>query len=60
MLSSRGHAIGEEEADVELGEAMVLAAYREMEGDPIRTVDVTNGEELQRIIDENQLVLLLK
>ncbi|KAB8138146.1 hypothetical protein F9U64_06280 [Gracilibacillus oryzae] len=54
------YTIGEEKTELELGEEITLAAYREKEGSSIRTEDFQDEESINRIIEEGDMVMLLK
>jgi len=65
LLSSVGASgwetvIGEEEVKLELGETYILGAYRVNEEPAIRTYDLQKEEELQKMINDDDVVLLLK
>ncbi len=65
LLSSFGASgwetvIGEEEVKLELGETYILGAYRVNEEPAIRTYDLQKEEELQKMINDDDVVLLLK
>ena len=59
-ISSWDYAIGNEEVELEIGETKILAAYRETESNSIRTVDLQDEESVNRMIKQDNMVLLLK
>ena len=52
--------IGEEEIELELGKTYILGAYRVNEEPAIRTYDLQKEEEIQHMINNDDVVLLLK
>jgi hypothetical protein len=60
MLASWDYAIGEDEVELKLGEAMVLAAYRGTSGNSMRAIDFQDEESVNAIIEQGDTVLLLK
>lgn len=60
ILSSWDYAIGTEKVELKIGETKILAAYREKEGKSIRTFDLQDEDELNRMIEQHNVVLLLK
>lgn len=60
IFSSWDYAIGDEEVELELGETKILAAYRETEENSISTVDLQDEESINRMIQQDSMVLLLK
>lgn len=60
IFSSWDYAIGDEEVELELGETKILAAYRETENNSISTVDLQDEESINRMIQQDSMVLLLK
>lgn len=59
-LSTWDYAIGDEEVELEIGESKILAVYRETESNSMSTVDLLDEESINRMIDEDNTVLLLK
>ncbi|WP_332699430.1 hypothetical protein [Halalkalibacter lacteus] len=60
IFSSWDYAIGNEEVELEIGETKILAAYRETESNSISTVDLQDEESVNRMIKQDNIVLLLK
>lgn len=60
VFSSWDYAIDEEELELDLDETYLLAAYREKKSDSIRTIDLQNDAAVNQMIEEDDLVLLLK
>ncbi|MGO4889521.1 hypothetical protein ACJ2A9_17375 [Anaerobacillus sp. MEB173] len=60
MFIARDYAIGDEEVELELGETIILAAYRETGSNSISTVDLQDEESVNRMIKQDDMVLLLK
>lgn len=54
------YGIGNEDVELELGETKILAVYRETASDSIRTVDLQDEESVNQMIQQDDLVLLLK
>lgn len=54
------YAISTEKVELPLGETKLLAVYRQVEGDTIRTFDLQNEAEVQNMIKEEGVVYLLK
>lgn len=54
------YAIGNEEVELQLGETKLLAAYRESERDSISTNDLQDEEVVNHMIEQDNMVLLLK
>ena len=52
--------IGEKEVELELGETYLLGAYRVNEEPAITTYDLQKEEEIQKMINDDDVVLLLK
>ncbi len=61
-LSSWDYAIGKgkEEMELKLGETKILAAYRETRSKSMSMIDLQDEESVNRIIKEDDMVLLLK
>lgn len=60
VASSWDYVIGDEDVELELGKTTILAAYRETQSNSIRTVDLLDEEAVKRMIQQNDMVLLLK
>ncbi|MDL4839475.1 hypothetical protein [Aquibacillus rhizosphaerae] len=60
MFSSWDYAIGNEEVELELGETKILAAYRETESNSMSTIDLQNEESINKMIKQDDMILLLK
>lgn len=60
VLSTWDYAISTENEELVLGETKLLAVYRQVEGDTIRTIDLQNDAEVQNMIKEDGVVYLLK
>ncbi|MFC4403756.1 hypothetical protein [Gracilibacillus xinjiangensis] len=58
--SSWDYALGDEEIELDLGEATLLAAYRETEGNSIEMVDLQDERSVNKMIHEDEMVLLFK
>ncbi|WP_226683249.1 hypothetical protein [Sutcliffiella horikoshii] len=59
-MSSWENAIGEDKVALKIGEPIILAAYRQTEKDSISSIDFQNEESINRIIKEDDMVILLK
>lgn len=53
-------AIGKEEVELKLGETKILAAYWETESNSIQTIDLQDEDSVNRMIKQDDMVLLLK
>lgn len=60
VMNSWEYAIGNEEVKLKLGETKTLAVYRETKGNSMSTIDFQDEESLDRVIKQNEKVLLLK
>lgn len=60
IISSWDYAIGKEKVELILGETKLLAAYRETGSNSIRTIDLQDEESVNRMINQDDMVLLLK
>lgn len=60
VFTGSEYGIGNEEVELGLNETKILAAYRETESNSIRTVDLQDEESVKRMINQDDLVLLLK
>ncbi|KMJ57452.1 hypothetical protein AB685_15650 [Bacillus sp. LL01] len=60
MISTWDYAIGKGKVKLELGKTKILAAYRESDSDTVSTVDFQDMESVERMIEQDDTVLLLK
>lgn len=60
IFSAWDYAFGNEEVELELGETKILAVYRETGSNSISTVDLQDEEAVNRMIEQDDMVLLLK
>ncbi len=54
------YAIGDDEVELKLGEIKLLAGYRETNRNALHTMDLQDEEVVNRMIEQSDLVLLLK
>ncbi len=59
-FSKWDYAIGDEKVDLKLNETYLLAAYRLSSGNSIRTYNIQDKADLEKMISEDHTVLLLK
>jgi len=59
-MSSWENAIGEDKVTLNIGEPIILAAYRQTEKDSVSSIDFQNEDSINRIIKEEDIVMLLK
>ncbi|WP_404350159.1 hypothetical protein LG311_04770 [Sutcliffiella horikoshii] len=59
-MSSWENAIGEDKVALKIGEPIILTAYRQTKKDSISSIDFQNEESINRIIKEDDMVILLK
>ncbi|MDM5360737.1 hypothetical protein ABIE66_004793 [Peribacillus sp. B2I2] len=60
VFSGWDYAIGEEKVDLKLGETYLLGAYRESNGNSIRTYDLQDENEVKKMLNDDKVVFLLK
>ncbi|MFJ7508339.1 hypothetical protein ACIQW7_02480 [Peribacillus simplex] len=60
VFSGWDYAIGEEKVELKLGETYLLGAYRESNGNSIRTYNLQNENEVKKMISDDKVVFLLK
>ncbi|PJN88942.1 hypothetical protein [Bacillus sp. mrc49] len=54
------YAVGEDKMALKLGETYVLGAYRESDGNSIRTYNLQDENEVKKMISDDKIVFLLK
>ncbi|KWW21298.1 hypothetical protein AS888_17040 [Peribacillus simplex] len=54
------YAVGEDKMTLKLGETYVLGAYRESDGNSIRTYNLLDENEVKKMISDDKIVFLLK
>ncbi|MCT2538240.1 hypothetical protein NC661_10590 [Aquibacillus koreensis] len=61
LMSSWDYALQDDEKlELQLGETKILASYRETQGNGMSTISLSSEEEVEKLIQDNDLVLLLK
>ncbi|MFJ7994791.1 hypothetical protein ACIQY5_21970 [Peribacillus frigoritolerans] len=60
VFSGWDYAIGEEKVELKLGKTYLLGAYRESNGNSIRTYNLQNENEVKKMISNDKVVFLLK
>ncbi|KRF60649.1 hypothetical protein ASG99_26180 [Bacillus sp. Soil768D1] len=60
VFSGWDYAIGEDKVELKLGETYLLGAYRESNGNSIRTYNLQDENEVKKMISDDKIVFLLK
>ncbi|MBK5445006.1 MULTISPECIES: hypothetical protein [unclassified Peribacillus] len=60
VFSRWDYAIGEDKVELKLGETYLLGAYRESNGNSIRTYNLQDENEVKKMISDDKIVFLLK
>ncbi|MFI8496836.1 hypothetical protein ACIGC1_29105 [Peribacillus butanolivorans] len=60
VFSRWDYAIGEDKVELKLGETYLLGAYRESNGNSIRTYNLQDENEVKKMIGDDKIVFLLK
>ncbi|MFD4932686.1 hypothetical protein ACFWMS_28290 [Peribacillus butanolivorans] len=60
VFSGWDYAIGEDTVELILGETYLLGAYRESNGNSIRTYNLQDENEVKKMISDDKIVFLLK
>lgn len=60
LLSTWDYALGEDDVKLTLGEPKILAAYRGTVSDSMRTIDLQDEASVNQMIQQEDLILLLK
>ncbi|MFF2291245.1 hypothetical protein [Peribacillus butanolivorans] len=60
VFSGWDYAIGEDKVELKLGETYLLGAYRESNGNSIRTYNLHDENEVKKMISDDKIVFLLK
>ncbi|MFB7642643.1 hypothetical protein [Peribacillus butanolivorans] len=60
VFSGWDYAIGKDKVELKLGETYLLGAYRESNGNSIRTYNLQDENEVKKMISDDKIVFLLK
>ncbi|KQU21867.1 hypothetical protein ASG65_21440 [Bacillus sp. Leaf13] len=60
VFSGWDYSIGEDKVELKLGETYLLGAYRESNGNSIRTYNLQDENEVKKMISDDKIVFLLK
>ncbi len=60
VISGWDYAVGEDKKEIKLGETYLLGAYRESNGNSMRTYNLQDDNEVKKMICDDKIVFLLK
>lgn len=60
VIIAQEYGIGDKKVELNLNETKILAAYRETESNSIRTIDLQDDDAVKKMIEQDDMVFLLK